>query len=53
VAWVDKAGRMWKLEAPGQGLRVERGPDILPKGAAPASAKPAASKPVPKPKSAH
>jgi hypothetical protein len=24
VAWVDAEGRMWKLEAPGQGLRVER-----------------------------
>jgi len=24
VAWVDAQGRMWKLEAPGQGLRVER-----------------------------
>jgi hypothetical protein len=24
VAWVDDAGRMWKMEAPGQGLRVER-----------------------------
>ena len=24
VAWVDDQGRMWKLEAPGQGLRVER-----------------------------
>ena len=53
VAWVDKAGRMWKLEAPGQGLRVERGPDIQPKGAAPATSKPAASKPATKPKSAH
>jgi hypothetical protein len=42
VAWVDKDGRMWKLEAPGQGLHVERGPDIAPKGAAPDS-KPAAS----------
>jgi hypothetical protein len=24
VAWVDAEGRMWKMEAPGQGLRVER-----------------------------
>lgn len=24
VAWVDAQGRMWKLEAPGMGLRVER-----------------------------
>ncbi len=24
VAWVDGDGRMWKMEAPGQGLRVER-----------------------------
>ena len=24
VAWVDDQGRMWKMEAPGQGLRVER-----------------------------
>ncbi len=24
VAWVDADGRMWKMEAPGQGLRVER-----------------------------
>ena len=24
VAWVDAEGRMWKLEAPGMGLRVER-----------------------------
>jgi hypothetical protein len=52
VAWVDKDGRMWKLEAPGQGLHVERGPDIAPKGAAPAAKpasatakKPAAAKP--------
>lgn len=33
-AWVDKEGRMWKLEAPGQGLRVERAlPDALPAAA--------------------
>ena len=24
VAWVDDQGRMWKMEAPGNGLRVER-----------------------------
>ena len=24
VAWVDAEGHMWKMEAPGQGLRVER-----------------------------
>ena len=25
VAWVDADGKMWKLEAPAAGLRVERG----------------------------
>ena len=35
VGWVDKNGRMWKLEAPGQGLRVERGPDLEAKVAGP------------------
>jgi hypothetical protein len=38
VAWLDKDGRLMKLEAPGQGLRVERGPDLAEKGAAPARA---------------
>jgi hypothetical protein len=38
VAWMDPDGRMWKLEAPGQGLRVERGPEIAQKGAAAAAA---------------
>jgi hypothetical protein len=33
VAWLDKDGRLMKLEAPGQGLRVERGPDLDEKGA--------------------
>ena len=33
VAWVGQDGRLWKLEAPGQGLRVERGPEIVAKGA--------------------
>ncbi len=39
VAWVDADGRMWKMEAPGQGLRVER---VLP--AKPKPAKKAAKK---------
>lgn len=33
VAWVDADGRMWKLEAPGQGLRVERGLPVAKKAA--------------------
>lgn len=33
IAWVDEKGRLWKLEAPGQGLRVERGPDLKSKSA--------------------
>jgi len=33
VAWMDPSGRMMKLEAPGQGLRVERGPDLVEKTA--------------------
>lgn len=33
VGWVDREGRLWKLEAPGAGLRVERGPDLKPKPA--------------------
>lgn len=44
VGWVDKDGRMWRLEAPGQGLRVERGPDLEANSAgapAPAVKKPA------------
>jgi hypothetical protein len=35
VAWVDKEGRMWKLEAPRQGLRVERAVPAGPPAAAP------------------
>ncbi|MEP7028329.1 MAG: hypothetical protein ABI960_07030 [Candidatus Eisenbacteria bacterium] len=35
VGWVDKDGKMWKLEAPGQGLRVERGPDLVAKAQGP------------------
>ena len=34
VAWMDKNGRLLKLEAPGQGLRVERGPELSEKKAA-------------------
>jgi hypothetical protein len=37
VGWMDSGGRLLKLEAPGQGLRVERGPEVT-------SAKPAAKK---------
>jgi hypothetical protein len=48
VAWMDEHGRLMKLEAPGQGLRVERGPEIAEKDAAPA--KPAAKKPAVRPK---
>ena len=44
VAWVDKEGRMWKLEAPGQGLRVERGPDLKPKSSATPAQTPAKPK---------
>ncbi len=40
VGWLDEEGRLLKLEAPGQGLRVERGPEIREKGSA---AKPAAA----------
>jgi hypothetical protein len=39
VGWMDTSGRLLKLEAPGQGLRVERGPEIAEKKAAPAAAK--------------
>jgi hypothetical protein len=49
VAWMDGEGRLWKLEAPGQALRVERGPEIKEKGAetpAPAAAK--KKRPAPK-----
>jgi len=46
VAWMDAAGRLVKLEAPGQGLRVERGPEIGEKGAAPARSS-AKRKPAP------
>jgi hypothetical protein len=31
VAWMGSDGRMMKLEAPGAGLRVERGPEIVEK----------------------
>jgi len=34
VGWMDTGGRLLKLEAPGQGLRVERGPEIVEKKAA-------------------
>jgi len=44
VGWMDTSGRLLKLEAPGQGLRVERGPEI---GAKNATAAPA---PAPKKK---
>jgi hypothetical protein len=47
VGWMDDQGRLLKLEAPGQGLRVERGPEIAAKGAL---AEPAAKKPVARPK---
>lgn len=51
VGWMDTEGRLWKLEAPGQALRVERGPEIKEKGAeAPAPAAPAAKKKRPAPK---
>lgn len=33
VGWLDEKGRLLKLEAPGQKLRVERGPEIREKGA--------------------
>ena len=39
VAWMDTGGRMMKLEAPGAGLRVERGPEIVEKKPAPATKK--------------
>jgi hypothetical protein len=43
-AWVDDQGRMWKMEAPGQGLRIERAvPANLP-AAATGKAKPSAKK---------
>ncbi|MEO6462748.1 MAG: hypothetical protein ABIP29_06705 [Candidatus Eisenbacteria bacterium] len=43
-AWVDGQGRMWKMEAPGQGLRVERAvPANLP-AAATGKKKPPATK---------
>jgi len=46
VGWMDTGGRLLKLEAPGQGLRVERGPEVTEKKAAPAASKkkPAAKK---------
>jgi hypothetical protein len=34
VGWLDDAGRMWRLEAVGQGLMIERAPETK-KGAAP------------------
>ena len=34
VGWLDDAGRMWRLEAVGQGLTIERAPETK-KGAAP------------------
>jgi hypothetical protein len=36
---MDTGGRLLKLEAPGQGLRVERGPELTEKKAAPAASK--------------
>lgn len=36
-AWVDAQGRMWKMEAPGQGLRVERAVPAAATGKAKAS----------------
>jgi hypothetical protein len=39
VGWLDSSGRMVKLEAPGQGLRVERGPEITAKKPVPAAKK--------------
>ena len=34
IAWMSSDGRMMKLEAPGAGLRVERGPEVSDKPAA-------------------
>ena len=39
VGWMDTSGRLLKLEAPGQGLRVERGPEVTENKAAPAAGK--------------
>ena len=50
VAWADTEGRMWRLEAPGQGLKVERGPNLWKTtGAAKKPAPASAKKPVKKP----
>jgi hypothetical protein len=43
VGWMDTSGRLLKLEAPGQGLRVERGPEITAKKTTPTK-KPATAK---------
>ncbi len=44
VAWVDAQGRMWKMEAPGQGLRVERAVPAIPAAADGAPKKKGAAK---------
>lgn len=44
VAWMGTDGRMMKLEAPGAGLRVERGPEISEKAPAKAGVKKATAK---------
>jgi hypothetical protein len=50
VAWADTDGRMWKLEAPEAGLKVERGPNLSQKtGAAKKPAPASAKKPAKKP----
>ena len=43
-AWIDADGRMWKMEAPGQGLRVERALPPKPKAVKPPAKKKAGTK---------